>query len=318
MDTAFDRLTEKDREKRLMARVRAGGMTPADLAREGLPFFLKIQIQTASPCNAACAMCPWPDTAAELPQGSMDEALFRRIVDQLAGRGVERTSLFLNNEPTVDRRLERLTAYVKERVPETATRIFTNGMLLDGARAVALAEAGLDEVAFSFVGFSRAAYARYMGGCDFDRAVKNLREIADAQAAGRLRRMEVRVVGLDLPGAAEGADALAAATGFTPYVKTTTTDAGLVDLGKLGLGDRPPRPFRACQRPFVKAYVLYDGGFVLCNADWKRTTVYGNARETPLEDLWRGAFLRRVREAHCAAKLPDDSLCARCDYPYLE
>jgi MoaA/NifB/PqqE/SkfB family radical SAM enzyme len=312
-----DRITEGQRERELMAAVRGGQIAEADVEQHTLPFFVKIQIQTVSPCNAACVMCPWPETSKSLPQGFMKDEVFARIVDQIAGRGVERTSLFLMNEPTLDRRLERFTALLKGRDPATAAVIYTNGVLLDGSRAVALADAGMDEVTVSVIGFDRETYARNMVGCDYDRVMANLSEIGAARAKGRLGRMRVQIAGLILPGVAEQAAAFEQRTGLPVLLKPVTNRAGLVDTGKLGAAyETAPRP-GACQRPFVKLYVLYTGDVVLCNCDWLRTTVFGNVMDTSLESLWRGQYLASIRRQHVRGGFAEGSLCSKCDYPYL-
>jgi radical SAM protein with 4Fe4S-binding SPASM domain len=283
-----------------------------------LPFPVKIQLQTVSPCNAACTMCPWPATKDLLPQGAMQEPVFERIVGQLAGRGVERTSLFLMNEPTLDRRLERLTAHLKRVVPETTALIFTNGLLLTGARAQALADAGMDEIDVSVIGFTAAEYGKVMHGVDFATVMQNLDEIGELQRRGRLGRLRLRIVCLEFPGLRESAAAFTARTGLPVELKAVTNRAGLVDLRRLGVANAmAPRP-TACQRPFVKAYVLYNGDLVLCNCDWMRTTVIGNVMAQPLEALWRSQLLMEIRRQHLRGSFVKDSLCARCDYPYLQ
>jgi MoaA/NifB/PqqE/SkfB family radical SAM enzyme len=303
-------------EQALMRRVRSGVLAPADLARLLPPFPLKIQIQTASPCNAACVMCPWPDTAARLPQGTMSDATFARVVEDLVGRGVERTSLFLMNEPLVDRRLAQRTRLLKTRVPETRALIFTNGALLDGERARELVDAGMDEITVSVVGFDRESYESLMKNIDHERVMRNLAEIGALLARGALGRLVFRVVGLDFPEARRGLEEFRTRTGIEPELKPVTNRAGSVDVERFVPG-RVASAFRACQRPFVKTYVLYDGSVVLCNCDWERTTVLGNVNELRLHEIWRGPALEAIRAWHLAGELPAGSLCSRCDYPHL-
>jgi MoaA/NifB/PqqE/SkfB family radical SAM enzyme len=316
MTVYTDRSADSNFEATLMRRIRSGEIAPADVASHIPPFFLKVQIQTVSPCNASCTMCPWPSTK-DLPQGAMSDAVFATLIDQMVGRGVERVSLFLMNEPLLDRKLAARTALVKRRMPESATVIYTNGSLLDAACALALAEAGLDELNVSVNGFDRDTYVKWMPGIDYDRVMANLRAVAALRRQGRLGGMRVRLAVLDLPGARDGAAAFAAETDLEISLRPTTNRAGSVDPAALGvhheLDDQPI----ACQRPFVKAYVLYNGDLVLCNCDWRRTTILGNLRDRSLAELWHDARLNEIRAAHARRLFPADLLCAKCDYPYM-
>jgi len=317
MGTFLDEITEGQRERELMQLVREQKITPEELERVMVPFPIKIQIQTASPCNAACVMCPWPDTKKTLPQGRMSEELFEKLVLQLVGKKVERTSLFLMNEPLLDKRLARFTRFVKKHLPETATVIYTNGELLTAEKAIDLAESGMDEINVSVVGFDRAGYESIMKGIDYDVVMANLDAVGTLARAGKLGKTAVRIVGLEFDEAVRGMAEFEARTGLEVLLKQVTTRAGLIDLDELGIERKTDPRFRACQRPFVKAYVLYNGDLVLCNCDWERVTVMGNVGVTPLSELWVGAQLSQIRREHLLQKLTPGSLCAKCDYPFL-
>lgn len=321
MSRALDAQTDSQREQELMRRVRSGELDEAGLERWLPAFPLKIQLQTASPCNAACQMCPWPQTRETLPQGSMSNEVFDLFEHQVRGQPVERLSLFLMNEPLIDRRLEGFIRRLKQALPRADQVIYTNGSLLSGERAEALAEAGLDELSISVIGFESESYRRLMGGLGFERALQRLTEVGQRLAAGRLGNMRVRVVGLDFPEGRAGMQAFAQQTGLPIYLNPLTNRAGNVAAEDfLDPTDLAARRgvFRACQRPFVKAYVLYTGQVVLCNCDWERSTIVGDIRQQTLAEIWRGPALNAIRRAHISARLPADSLCARCDYPFIE
>ncbi len=314
----LDRITEGERERGLMRRVRSGALAPAEVGRATLPFFVKLQVQTTTACNAACVTCPYPETAKTLPMGRMSEATFCTIVEQIRGRGVERTSLFLQNEPLVDPRLEEFTRILKEREPRTKATLVTNGHFLDGARAVALARAGTDEISVSVNGFDAKSYAAAMEGLSFERILANLAEVGAAKRAGALGAMDVRVVALEMPGVADAVAAFRARVGLDVFLKPVTNRAGAIDATAMrGPGTTLSARAVACQRPFVKAYVLYNGDVVLCNCDWKRTWIVGNVHEKELAEIWRGERLAVIRRAMLSLHFPADSPCAQCDYPYL-
>lgn len=312
--TELDRMTEGTREKALVEKLRRGTTDDSDWT---LPFFPKIQIQTTSFCNASCVTCPYPVTSNEQSMGRMDESLFRDIVSQMRNRNVERVSLFLMNEPLLDRRLGDFTAHVSDELPDARTTIITNGVLLDGDRAEALARAGMGEISVSVNGFDGSAYGATMKGLSFDRIVENLREVSARSRSGRLGEMEVRVVSLDIGSARDDAAAFAADVALPVYLKPVANRAGSVRLEDFC--DTPTRngPRHACQRPFVKAYVLFDGSLVLCNCDWARRVVVGSLHESTLEELWLGPVLTRIRRQHALQQIPRGSLCAACDYPVL-
>ncbi len=313
----LDLLTQGARESELLARIRSGATTPDDVDSVTWPFFAKLQVQTTSWCNAACTTCPYPETSQELPMGWMSEATFERILEQCAGRSVERVSLFLMNEPLVDKRLEAFTGRVRAVLPRAEVTIITNGMLLDRRRAESLAAAGMHEVTVSVNGFEEAAYAATMKGLRFDRVVRNLVAVGAARRAGALGGMDVRVSALELGDTLRRAPEFAERVGLPVFLKPVTNRAGSVDVARFGVdaGARARSARTPCQRPFVKAYVLHDGQMLLCNCDWRRTTVFGNVHDTTLEAMWRGEALRQIRRNHLAGEFPSESPCARCDYP---
>ncbi len=315
--TRYDRITEGRSEKELLRKLRGGDLTPDNLEVHSLPFFVKIQIQTSSLCNGMCTTCPYPETRSILPQGEMAEELFNEVVDQIKGRGVERTSLFLMNEPLLDPRLDRFTTHLKSMDPDTWALVFTNGLLLTGDRTLSLAHAGMDEINVSINGFDRASHNRVTKGIDFDQVMRNLADVGRLLQGGQLGGMRIKVVGLSFPGMEEGAKEFRDRTGLPVYLKPVTNRAGLIDTEKAGGSVSKSDTMTACQRPFVKAYVLFNGDMVLCNCDWMRTTVIGNIRSTPLEELWNSRAMMDVRRAHIRGVLPKNLPCGSCDYPYL-
>jgi radical SAM protein with 4Fe4S-binding SPASM domain len=314
----LDRLTEGERERDLMRRVRGGALAADDVTAAGLPFFVKLQIQTTTACNAACVTCPYPETAKTLPMGRMSEATFRTIVEQIRGRGVERVSLFLQNEPLVDPRLEEFTQILKESEPRTKATLVTNGHFLDGARAIALAQAGTDEISVSVNGFDAKSYEATMEGLSFETIRENLREVAAARRSGALGAMEVRVVALEMAGISDALANFRAEVGLEVFLKPVTNRAGDIDAAAMrGPKTKVAATPLACQRPFVKGYVLYNGDLILCNCDWRRSYVIGNVHDHDLATLWRHERLERIRRAQVKLDFPADSPCAKCDYPWL-
>jgi len=328
---AFDARTLGDRERDVMAEVaalRRAALADPSRASElfaracaclpALP--LKIQIQTTTRCNAACGMCPYPIVTREpgFEHGVMDEARYRRILAQLRGGPVERLSLFLMNEPLLDRRLADWIGQARAALPRTTLGLFSNGAALDVARAQALAAAGLDELCVSVHGFDPETYERVMAGLSYARMRNNLDDVLAAADDGALGGLRIQLVTGDLPEVA-ATRALAppryrARTLLKAFSNERTAVGvapGLPSSASAGADDAP------CQRLFVKLYILANGDCVLCNVDWRRTVVLGRAGDeggATIADIWRGIPYTAVRREHFAGSFERAAICARCDY----
>jgi hypothetical protein len=332
----FDSRTLGDREREVMAEIaelrRAARAEPSRVdelfarACERLPALpLKVQIQTTTRCNAACGMCPYPLVTSEpgFEHAVMDEARYLRILAELSGGAVERLSLFLMNEPLLDRRLASWLGHARAALPNTTLGLFSNGAALDADRARALAAAGLDELCVSVHGFDAETYERVMSGLSYARLRKNLDGVIAAADAGELGGLRLQLVTGDLPEIARTRDVAPlryrdrallkafsnerAAVGVAPGLPSTLAPRS----ADHDAGDPP------CQRLFVKLYILANGDCVLCNVDWRRTVVLGRVGDPDgdgIAAVWRGPGYTAVRREHFIGRFARAAICGRCDY----
>ena len=281
---------------------------------------LKVQIQTTTRCNAACAMCPYPVVTEEpgFEHASMSEERYRRILDDLGGGGVERLSLFLMNEPLIDRRLQRWLAMARDALPHCVLGLFSNGAALDGQRARDLAGAGLDELCVSIHGFEADTYERVMRGLSYARLRHNLDEVLEAAAAGQLGDMHVQIVAGDVPEVAATRELAPQRYRDRIVLKAFSNERAAIGApSSVPSSCGGPAGDAPCQRPFVKLYVLTTGECVLCNVDWRRTVLLGRVGDEggpSVSDVWRGDAYRQIRREHFTRAFARAALCSRCDY----
>jgi MoaA/NifB/PqqE/SkfB family radical SAM enzyme len=160
-------------------RMVAEKLTGAAFKATGLPP-LCVDVETAAVCDLACPFCFRQFVAT--PDKLIDEALFHRIIDQMADLGVPSLKLNWRGEPLLHPRLPALVDYAKKKgILETI--INTNATTLDEKKARALIEAGLDMVIYSFDGGSKASYERMRPGRfkpnGFDEVYRNIRRFAE-------------------------------------------------------------------------------------------------------------------------------------------
>lgn len=141
----------------------------------------ELYIETTNRCNLKCRTCPqyWgmDEVAADLTVSQV-----KRILDCFPD--VRRVVLHGIGEPLLNRELPEIIAAVKGR---GAYALFnTNGLLLRGTVARAIAASGLDELRVSMDAASPRTYTRVRGADGFDRIIRNLRRFVDLK-----RRLEV-------------------------------------------------------------------------------------------------------------------------------
>ncbi len=83
------------------------------------------------------------------------------------------------------------------------------------------------------------------------------------------------------------------------------------EIAATGLNPKTWKPFSFCNRLFEQAYILYNGGVILCCVDWERTTILGNLREQSLKEVWNSPGFLEIRRRYLAENLKG-LLCQKC------
>ena len=258
---------------------------------------LCVDIEVAAVCDLACPFCYRQFIAT--PDKIIDEALFRRIVDQAAELGVPSLKLNWRGEPLLNPKLPEMVDYAK-RKGILETLINTNATTLDEKKARALIEAGLDLIIYSFDGGSKQSYERMRPGRfkpnSFDLVYENIRGMARLrkEMGAHFPRTKIQMI-LTAETFAEQDSFFAL---FEPYVddvtvKQYTERGGLLadldpatrsrlqtDLKTRGLSENILYLREAdgsvyvatgrlpCEQPFQRLLVAYDGRVGMCCYDW--------------------------------------------------
>ena len=94
-----------------------------------IPLF--VNIETINKCNGFCSFCCCNAKLDQRLTKSMDEEIFKKIIDELADidySGV--ITLNINNEPFLDKKMIDKLKYIREKIPKAYSYIYTNGSLL--------------------------------------------------------------------------------------------------------------------------------------------------------------------------------------------
>lgn len=282
-----------------------------------LPGPPRIQIQTQSGCNARCVFCPNGDVLkTDLSQGRMPEPLFQKIIDELAETRPRRISLYLMNEPLLDKRLPEFSRYVAERVPDTTTLVTSNGTNLTEERAVALLESGLKRLKVSLQSLDRRTNREIMGSaCDSEKVVRNVLGMRRLMNEKKRTDFDLRV---SMVVTKQNIDEIERARKFWKKHRVRLVTSALenrggniADASDMNVGEMTLRS--DCIRPSREMCVLYNGDCVLCCVDWHRTVILGNVREHSIREIWNNAQYQQIRRGlkeGDVSSLPD--ICVNC------
>ncbi len=158
------------------------------LLRPSDPPLSKVYVEPTTACNLNCPICvrrSWSE-----PGGTMDMAIYRRLVDGLRGMPSLRTMAFWGlGEPLLHPDIVEMVALAKELGAKT--ELITNGLLLDREMAEGLVMAGLDTLVVSVDGTSPESYADIRSGADLGMVQKNVEGLHAARRANRRDNPEI-------------------------------------------------------------------------------------------------------------------------------
>ncbi len=92
----------------------------------------EIEIETINRCNGKCSFCPVNVYEKQRPYKKMSSELFEKIVNDLRSMNYGgKISVFSNNEPFIDERIVWFYKFVKDKLPNAYTNLYTNGSLMN-------------------------------------------------------------------------------------------------------------------------------------------------------------------------------------------
>lgn len=276
-------------------------------------------IQTTSYCNASCMICPYSSTVRIQSQGTMEDAVFKKIIDEAASHGVHVRQVmpYLMNEPLLDADVVAKTYYVRERLPHAHIHIVTNGILLDQEYARKILDSPIDSIKISVLACEEKKYHRVMGAGNFTEIWERITRFAEhaRHAKGR----DYCLVSLTrTPGEVDAAHAAK----FRAYWEKKDIACEVIErpISRAGnvkdLALTPRAKLRGCTSMWREsmAHILYNGDVVLCCMDWRREVVLGNVAADSLEKIWTGQRYAATREYIAGMRrAPESFLCYRCE-----
>ena len=274
-----------------------------------------VQIQTVTGCNARCIFCPNGKTNRNIPRGRrMNWDLYRSIVDQCVELGIRRYSVYLMNEPMLDRELAERVAYVSARIKRPQyVKVTSHGGLLTERMAKGLLDSGLDKLKISVQSLDEKTYWDIMG-LPLEKTLKNLDRFLELEKKGGYKKPRLEIVMVD---SVQTHDEIPRIRRYWQdrdiklYIEPVENRADQKDIRETAVGKQGLKSFSWCRRLMEQIYILYDGRMVQCCADWEQRSVMGDLTTQRLADIWYGeryaGYRRRFAEGNVKGMI-----CACC------
>lgn len=278
----------------------------------GFPAHLKIELTNY--CNLRCPMCPLHLMEREVDY--MDAALFRKILDEAAGR-VEFAYLHFLGESLFHPELGEIIAYGKSK--GVALGLSTNGTALTERKAREVLESGLDFMIISFDGATKETYEKYRLGANFEKTIANVRRFFELkrQVPNSLTAV-VQMLYLDeTQGEVEKFRELwSDVSGARVMVKKVKDWGGalLQDLAEDNPQTFVPKTIlqAPCSLLWMEISILWDGSVVPCSNTYDKTNLLGNVLERTIAEIWNGPAIQEMRRKHVANTVGEVPICNTC------
>jgi hypothetical protein len=248
------------------------------------------------------------------PGRRMEWDLYRSVVDQCLEMGVRRFTLYLMNEPMLDRELPERIAYVSPRIRKPQyTKTTSHGGLLTERMARGLLDSGLDKLKISVHSLDPDRYWNIMR-LRLERTLRNIDRFLDLKARGGYQRPKLEIVAVDSVHTHEEIPAIRTywhAREVKLVVEPVENRADHGTIRGTAVGTSELRPFDWCRRLMEQLYVLQDGRMLMCCADWEQQSVMGDLKTASLANIWNGRRYTDLRRRFADGEV-HGTLCEGC------
>ena len=244
----------------------------------------------------------------------MNEALYRSIVDQCLDLKVRRYSVYLMNEPMLDRELPKRIGYISARIKKPQyTKVTSHGGLLTERMAQALLDSGLNKLKISVQSLNPETYRQIMN-LDLEKTLRNIDRMLELKIQGGYKFPRFEIVMVD---SIQTHDEIPRMRQYWQdrniklYVEPVENRADQQNIRDSAVSAHKLEAFSWCRRLMEQIYILYDGRMVQCCADWEQRSIMGDLKKESLADIWFGSRYTDYRQRFAAGDVKG-MICACC------
>ena len=209
--------------------------------------------------------------------------------------GIRRYSVYLMNEPMLDRELPERVAYITARINKPQyVKVTSHGGLLTERMAKGLLDSGLSKLKISVQSLDADTYRQIMD-LPLEKTLKNIDRFLALKNQDEIPR--IRQYWQD--------------RNIKLYIEPVENRADQHNIRDTAVGAQKLKAFSWCRRLMEQIYILYDGRMLQCCADWEQQSVMGDLTKDRLMDIWHGKLYSDYRRRFAGGDVRG-MICACC------
>lgn len=269
-------------------------------------FPIHLDIEATNRCNLKCSFCDKLPYLSKDDFCDLDPALFYRIIDEGAEKGLMSLKLSYRGEPLLHPKIVDFVSYAKKK---GLLDIYfnTNGMLLTEETGRQLTDAGLDRISISVEGTDPEIFERERRGASFSRIQNNIENFIRIRDSlnSPYPKVRVQTVGLKHINLDD----------YVSYWSPRCDEVAVIDFkeGSERVSGLVAEDW-ACPQLWQRMTIECNGAVIPCNNDDYRLLSPGNANQMSIEDCWHSEFVEQARVLHRRGKSHELQACNGCPW----
>ena len=290
----------------------------------GMPVSISIEPTTA--CNLGCPECPSGLRSFTRATGKIDDALYRKIIDELSPT-LTYLILYFQGEPYLHPRLNEMIGYAHSKNIYTATS--TNAHFFTDQQAEKTVRSGLDRLIVSIDGTTQEVYESYRQNGSLEKVLAGTQKIVEWKK--KLKSVTPQVVWQFLVvgpnehqieevktlAKSYGVDKVAFKTaqiydyaGGSPLIPTNETYSRYVQNDK-GQYELKYKVSDECWKMWHSCVITWDGQVVPCCFDKDAEHPMGRLDHQNFDDIWHSRPYQQFRESLFSSRSQIE-MCKNC------
>ena len=278
-------------------------------------------------CVLRCPLCPTGRGTLKRPQGKMDFADFRKLIDEIAEYACF-VDLYNWGESFLHPQIFDMIDYANAR--NISTKISTSLNYFDEGMAKQVIESGLEELVVSLDGADQETYEKYRVRGSFDKVTESLRSLVRQRELHKspfplltIRVLLNRYNENQIPAIRQlGKQLRVDNVVVAPIMVNTDSQEDMERWLPVNerhsfydyrtRQDRTLQKVKACPYLWESCVISWEGGVSPCCWYDDPANDFGNAFTEPLKDIWNNDFYVASRKVFRGEEVMRDTVCVHC------